>query len=631
MKSIDEVQLQKLSQLVYLDVIRTDGINSKLAKDYLKNGNSITIGDLVDYYNSDTTGIQQLEERFTKELNGKPEIDYWKNLINEVSQDSEMRQWKISDVKPNSESGFAAMTIEPVDSTASGTQSGTTKIVVFRGSEPMEDLKYWNDWSNNLRTMYMMESPQQKEAREYMEELVRKYPELESLYTTGHSLGGNLALYSGFTLPDHVLPKLVTTTTFNAPGFNSALLEKHRQSIDWLNQHGKLTEYRNNGDIVPALFHNPSSGIYLATDFAQTDYMGSHSLFATSMSGTGFVLNHAQRFDLIPYSVKLLTTEIESLPYEVKETLVEEIDLLMTDGFEWERTMSAAFKTLPAVFMAIKDELKTAIGYFLIDQIRYKVVPAIKNVLHAAKEGLVSGLKAVGVLSLNLMEDWIKTQIDQSVLLRKWKNELQSAISSFFDAMENNFRNLVDRAVKWAEDEAAYWVEQSKRAVVGIATFISDTKEAIQDKAKELATSIKNFRDQKVDEVKAAAYKAVTLYNIGAGQVKKGAKILVRMREMESLEKALKKKERALNEILASALKKAANAAEQADRSYREGNVQAKVRSVRYLCDRISGERQVLMEQIRKQADGVREANAAYNTLESTIKQSLMRAVRFRF
>ncbi|RIX50808.1 DUF2974 domain-containing protein [Paenibacillus nanensis] len=632
MQQIDEVELQKLSQLVYLDVLKPDGSNTNLSRIY-KETNSITIGQLIDYYSSDPAGIRQLEERFIKELDGKPEIDYWKGLLSELSQNEEMRQWKISDVKPNTETGFAAMTIEPVSSDSSQSSSGNTKIVVFRGSEPMEDLQYWNDWSNNLRTMYMLESPQQAEAKKYMEDLIRKYPELEELYTTGHSLGGNLALYAGFTLPEEVLSKLVTTTTFNAPGFNTALLNKHQHAIDYLNAQGKLREFRNNGDIVPALFHNPSSGIYLASDFDKTDYMGSHSLFATSMNatGTGFVLNHKQSFDLIPLSVKLLTVELESMPYELKEKLVEEIDRTMTEGFDWKRTLSVAFEVGPELIKELKEELRIAVTSFIIDQIRYRLIPWIKDVLTKVKEGLINGVKSFAAVSFNLMEAWINNKIERSMLWSKWKDELQSAISSFFDKMEKNFNRLVDRVVKWAEDEVSYWMEEGKRAVTGIATIVKETTDAIGEKAKEIASSIKKFRDQKMNELKAAAYKAVTLVSIGIGKVKKGVKIVAKMRELESLEHSLKKKERALHDILASAIKRATHSAEQADRSYGESGVQYRVRRVMNLCDKISKERQKIESQIQELAEGVRDANAAYNTLESTLKRTLMRAVGLRF
>jgi hypothetical protein len=442
LKSVNEVQLQKISQLIYLDIVDSNGITTNLSRTY-DEYKSITVGQFIDYYNSDPKGIKELEERFPKELNGKPEIEYWKGLLSELSQDEEMRQWKISNVKPNTETGFAAMTVEPVDSTSSHSSSGTTKIVVFRGSEPMEKPKYWNDWSNNLRTMYMLESPQQAEAKEYMKELTEKKSSLESLYITGHSLGGNLALYAGFTLPDSVLPKLVTATTFNAPGFNTALLNNYRESIDFLNEQGKLREYRNNGDIVPALFHNPSSGIYLASDFANTDYMGSHSLFATTMnaSGTGFVLNHIQKFDLIPLSVKLLTTELESMPYEVKEMIVEEIDRSVTEGVDWKRTLPVVFEVGPHVIEELKEEVRIAIASFVIDQIRYKLIPYIKDVMNKAKEGLINGVKTYAAIQFNLMETWLNNKIERSMLWSKWKDELQSAISSFFDAMEKNFNN----------------------------------------------------------------------------------------------------------------------------------------------------------------------------------------------
>ncbi|MBH5320065.1 DUF2974 domain-containing protein [Paenibacillus sp. GSMTC-2017] len=625
MSSINEVDLKKLSQLVYLDVLKSDGNFTELSRLYSLQNKSITLAQLSEYFLSNEKGKALIEERFGEKLNGQNEATYWFNLLKEISENKEMRDWQIKNVKPNTEKGFSAFTIQ------TDKNDPSTQIIAFRGSEPMDRPEHWNDWSNNLKTMYLLQAPQQEEAAAYVNKLLSDNPTIKSLYLTGHSLGGNLALYSGITLSAEDQKKLVTATTFNAPGFNRDVLTTYQQSIANLNNQGKLTEYRNAQDIVPALFHNPSAGVYVQSTFSNTDYLGSHSLFATAMNadGTGFLLDSDQSFKLIPQKVQQLTQAAESLPYDVKAMLVEEIDKIKTEGFDLVRAMSVYQEVKPELKTLI-DELGAAVAVFAYEYVRYDLLDMIEDKLLDARDTGVNLIKAGVSNGMNIMETWINGKIETAQLPSSWKQNLQSTISGMFTGMEQRFNDLLDRVVAWHERTVRKWIDICKQAVTRIVSAVKDTATSIWGKAKAFIADMKDFVEKKVDDIEAAAYKAGTLLAIGVGNVQRGSKLLVNMHKMEELERKLRRKEEAILTVIAEIIKRADYLTEQTNRGYKETNVQTKLRNVIAVRDKLRKESVVLGERIKKLADGVKEANALYNQMEKSLKSTIMRSLTFR-
>ena len=139
--NVTEIDNKILSELSYLDI----PANSRLSRTYIQN-DSVTVEQFLDYYKSYKTdaGVDaQLHDRFKGE-----EYDRWINFINDKELDK-YSDWKITNYvsynKPE-ESGFVGYTFEPEKGKA---------IVAFRGSEPIGDIKYRNDWGNKwVITLY---------------------------------------------------------------------------------------------------------------------------------------------------------------------------------------------------------------------------------------------------------------------------------------------------------------------------------------------------------------------------------------------------------------------------------------------------------------------------------------------
>ena len=98
-----------------------------------------------------------------------------------------------------------------------------------------------------------------------MEEFVRELEETgdyKSYNFTGHSLGGNLAMYGAIILKDP--KKLGKVVTYNAPGFNSAFRVIFNEKIDRVKD--KFTNYQNERDGVSESFVVPGKIVVLECD-----------------------------------------------------------------------------------------------------------------------------------------------------------------------------------------------------------------------------------------------------------------------------------------------------------------------------------------------------------------------------
>ncbi len=107
---------------------------------------------------------------------------------------------------------FAAMTVFLPDSTA---------VVVFRGTD-------WSlvGWKEDLTMTYCDELPAQKSAANYLEKIAGITD--GKIEITGHSKGGNLAVYAGTFSSEDILERVVRITNLDGPGFNERVVQSER-------------------------------------------------------------------------------------------------------------------------------------------------------------------------------------------------------------------------------------------------------------------------------------------------------------------------------------------------------------------------------------------------------------------
>lgn len=111
-------------------------------------------------------------------------------------------------VDGDTEQQFSAVTFLPESGPAFTAYRGTDSSVV--------------GWKEDFNLAFSSETPSQRDAVAYAEEVVRHIP--GKLILGGHSKGGNLAVYAGIFAKEETAGRLTAVYNFDGPGFNEAVL-----------------------------------------------------------------------------------------------------------------------------------------------------------------------------------------------------------------------------------------------------------------------------------------------------------------------------------------------------------------------------------------------------------------------
>ncbi|WP_314586776.1 Mbeg1-like protein [Paenibacillus terrigena] len=629
---LTEVELRQIAQLVYLDVEGQDskGNKTKLYKAYQDNMNKIELGEVIDYYlgegnyEGNLEGVKKLEARFPDTVNGKNEYELYKNMLMELNQKKYQKMIITNVVSHNKkeESGFVAVTIE--------VEKGVN-VVTFRGSEPMSDPLYRNDWKNNGTTSYINESLQQMEAKNYILDMIKqgKFPS----YLTGHSLGGNLALFSSFILPDEYRKRLISATTFNAPGFNGSLLAEYSKQIEELNQQGKLKEFRNVEDIVPALFMNPSKGIYIKT-LAEGFGFAHHSMFSYAMGedGTSFKRADVQASGTIPSIVHNLTVGLEIVPGAIKQLLITEVFNIWDGRIEFRHFLYAALGILTVVAIGPIAALEIAVTALLsliaIGFIIDKVIPWIKEGIQNLMESInsfweqsvefITEMVKEAVIAYNLFADKMEQIIEN----------VKKGVKKFCDDLKKGFKKFVDNMIQYIKAATDFWIHVKNKVAQKLDDIVGNIKENVKQMKDNFIKTVDSIKGS-IDKIKAKALKTITGFMFGVSSAATGVNILANLDRVEGLQLTLQRKEEKLRDLVNRIQADASRVASDVGRNYSEYYyVQAQLRRLEQVSDRIRTDHRRAAENLQQKSSALRSSVTKYREVESTIIRVSRAAIR---
>jgi len=294
---LSEIDINRMSQVVYLD------IPASLLRQHV-----LTLGDLSDYYHKTIAGRLFLYRRF----GGIPdEYDNWKSLL--VILKKEYANWKITRIANDNlpeQTGFYGCTFIP--------EHGLP-VVAFRGSEMLGDKDHRNDYETNMALAYTIETPQQKKAAEYLRRYADAFP--EGYVMTGHSLGGNLAMY-GAIVCCKAQQNLNACMAFNAPGFNRDFINAHASGLQ--KAATRLFNYQNHFDLISSIFYSGVEPIiltstcnpYLGNNRMVTNAVYPHSNFCFKIKDGHFVRSEQKKKCIVAQEVHKLSLDLLDLPKE---------------------------------------------------------------------------------------------------------------------------------------------------------------------------------------------------------------------------------------------------------------------------------------------------------------------------
>jgi len=184
-------------------------------------------------------------------------------LIDKV-KDSDYTIVKTQD---NTRNGFAAFAVKDPDNNVTVACRGT-ELGKF-DSDPNAAIL---DLTEDVKLALAEETAQQADMAKFMAEL--QTGNYNSYSFTGHSLGGNLAMYGAITLKDK--SKLGKCTTFNAPGFNSKFNSEHENDINA--SEDSITSYQNKYDGVSEALKVPGNVVVVDSKGKKRNGVTGHGL-----------------------------------------------------------------------------------------------------------------------------------------------------------------------------------------------------------------------------------------------------------------------------------------------------------------------------------------------------------------
>ena len=242
-------------------------------------------------------------------------------------------------------SGFAAIAIK---------DPSNEVTVACRGTEgfDLSDKDSLTDMAADGELSYALSTSQQKKMQSFMHDL-EKSGHYDGYHFTGHSLGGNLALYGAITMKPQ--NKVKNVITFNAPGFNEAFMLLHAYDIAKIDD--KIKNYQNEYDYVSSIMTVPGRVIIVESSF-DGDHSGfdDHSLCNLTVSDSGFAKKKPQIKSVQAYVGHIIIEMGRALlgPAGVK-AIVGAIEICVTLGRFADQVINVATKILDKISGKIGD------------------------------------------------------------------------------------------------------------------------------------------------------------------------------------------------------------------------------------------------------------------------------------
>ena len=176
------------------------------------------------------------------------------------------------------EKKFAALTILLGDGTV---------FVVYRGTDYS-----LVGWKENFNMCFMDDVPAQQDAAAYLTRVAETFPDLE-LRVSGHSKGGNLAVYAAAMCPKKVQDRIRVVYNHDGPGFRETMLGREgyqnilprmKTFLPQFSVVGLLLEQKGEGIVIHSnesgiMQHEPYSWEMIGSDFVKHNGLAEKSYF----------------------------------------------------------------------------------------------------------------------------------------------------------------------------------------------------------------------------------------------------------------------------------------------------------------------------------------------------------------
>lgn len=200
-------------------------------------------------------------------------------------------------------------------------------VVSFRGTDSTVI-----GWKEDFNMLYLSPVPSQISAVNYLETVAEKTG--ANIYVTGHSKGGNLAVYSALFCKKEIRDKIIRVYDLDGPGFDSHIWQDHNEEVEQIKE--KITKIMPEGSFVGVLLYNQiqpkpikSSSIGMLQHETYTWQINENEFVSTQSMST-----HVKNIDkTIDTMLSELSTEQRKLVVETVFSVIEKTNALRLNDF----------------------------------------------------------------------------------------------------------------------------------------------------------------------------------------------------------------------------------------------------------------------------------------------------------
>lgn len=212
-----------------------------------------------------------------------------------------------------------------------------TFVVSFRGTD--DSLVGWKE---DLLMSYQTEVPAQYLAKSYLQQALES---LEGeIYLSGHSKGGNLAIYAASQVPTALQEKIKHIYSFDGPGLHTNILN----SSGYQHIHEKIQRYIPENSVVGILLHSQAPAQIVQS--IVRNGLSQHNTFTWEISGHAF----KQAPELSAESQQLEETMLQLVEQVPDQNLAEVIQTFFSILEEGGITSINAFLQRDAISSVLK-------------------------------------------------------------------------------------------------------------------------------------------------------------------------------------------------------------------------------------------------------------------------------------
>ena len=193
-------------------------------------------------------------------------------LLKEMSQSLRFQSCKVmgyvNDIDLEVEKQFSATTFK---------LKPDTYVVAFRGTDDSII-----GWKEDFHMTYMSQIPAQATAKNYLQGMLEELP--GQVYVTGHSKGGNLAIFAASQLQSDLQERISLITSFDGPGLHQTVIASDGyQAISH-----KIERYIPQGSIVGMMLEIPETAQIVSS--SRINEISQHNPFYWQIEDTHFLL-----------------------------------------------------------------------------------------------------------------------------------------------------------------------------------------------------------------------------------------------------------------------------------------------------------------------------------------------------